>query len=165
MSDIPSPESRVPVPSPKSPVTNPSRHLPRTNFERAEGQLIKPDGSSIDIGLFKQRMPATGFAERSIKELAAQGSGERGLLRELVGAGRGAPFAPEDFQGLIATKQFTNGADAATVLCYLNPAYDGKQPGGCPTMYFRDTTAPLRDAKQHVLWVALEAGSGIARRA
>jgi len=28
----------------------------------------------------------------------------------------------------------TSGADAASVLCYLNPAYDGLQPGGCPTM-------------------------------
>ena len=28
-------------------------------------------------------------------------------------------------------------------------------------MYFRDGTAPIRDAKQHLLWVALEAGSGI----
>lgn len=28
----------------------------------------------------------------------------------------------------------TSGADAATVVCYLNPAYDGVQPGGCPTM-------------------------------
>ena len=28
----------------------------------------------------------------------------------------------------------TSGADAATVLCYLNPAFDGTQPGSCPTM-------------------------------
>lgn len=55
----------------------------------------------------------------------------------------------------------TSGADAASVLCYLNPAYDGHQPGGCPTMYFRDKTATLKDVKQHRLWVALEAGSGI----
>ncbi|KAL1499974.1 hypothetical protein AB1Y20_012653 [Prymnesium parvum] len=55
----------------------------------------------------------------------------------------------------------TSGADAASVVCYLHPAYDGKQPGGCPTMYFRDTTATMRDVRQHRLWVALEAGSGI----
>ena len=28
-------------------------------------------------------------------------------------------------------------------------------------MYFRDITATIKDAKQHKLWVALEAGSGI----
>jgi hypothetical protein len=28
-----------------------------------------------------------------------------------------------------------SGADAASVLCYLNPHFDGKQPGACPTMY------------------------------
>jgi hypothetical protein len=55
----------------------------------------------------------------------------------------------------------TSGADAASVLCYLNPAYDGLQPGGCPTMYFRDSTATITDLKQYRLWVALEAGSGI----
>ena len=27
----------------------------------------------------------------------------------------------------------TSGADAATVLCYLHPHYDGKQPGACPS--------------------------------
>lgn len=55
----------------------------------------------------------------------------------------------------------TSGADAATVLCYLEPRLDGKQPGGCPTMYFRDMTPTIRDVRQHRLWVALEAGSGI----
>ena len=54
-----------------------------------------------------------------------------------------------------------SGADAATSLCYLHPYYDGKQPGGCPTMYYRDVTATMQDIKQHTLWVALEAGSGI----
>jgi hypothetical protein len=55
----------------------------------------------------------------------------------------------------------TSGADAATVLCYLHPAFDGQQPGACPTMYFRDTTATMSDPAKHLLWVALEAGSGI----
>ena len=32
----------------------------------------------------------------------------------------------------------TSGADGATLVCYLHPAYDGKQQGGCPTLYFRD---------------------------
>ena len=43
----------------------------------------------------------------------------------------------------------TSGSDAATVLCYLEPAFDGKQPGACPTMYFRDETATLHDVKQY----------------
>lgn len=57
----------------------------------------------------------------------------------------------------------TTGADAATVLCYMNPAYDGKQPGACPTMYFRDSTASGLGwgVKEHEFWIALEAGSGI----
>ena len=55
----------------------------------------------------------------------------------------------------------TSGADAATVVCYLHPAYDGQQPGGCPTLYFRDRTAVIREVGQHTLWVALMAGSGI----
>ena len=55
----------------------------------------------------------------------------------------------------------TSGADAASVLCYLHPAYDGEQPGKCPTMYFRDMSRTIRDVKKHTLWVQLEAGSGI----
>lgn len=55
----------------------------------------------------------------------------------------------------------TTGADAATVLCYLHPFYDGRQPGGCPTMYFRDSTATMQVLQQHEMWVALEAGAGI----
>eukprot|EP00936_MAST-01D_sp_MAST-1D-sp1_P002167 g2167.t1 len=55
----------------------------------------------------------------------------------------------------------TSGADAATMLCYLHPHYDGRQPGACPTMYFRDATRTLTDTGQHRLWVALEAGAGI----
>ena len=39
----------------------------------------------------------------------------------------------------------TSGADAATVLCYLDPAFDGRQPAACPTMYFRDMTATIKD--------------------
>jgi len=54
-----------------------------------------------------------------------------------------------------------SGADAATVVCYLHPGLDGKQPGGCPTMYFRDTSATISDITQHRLWVTLEAASGI----
>lgn len=50
----------------------------------------------------------------------------------------------------------TSGADAATVLCYLDEAYDGNQPGACPTMYFRDATATISDIKQHTMWVTLE---------
>jgi len=54
-----------------------------------------------------------------------------------------------------------SGADGAIVVCYLHPGYDGKQPGGCPTMYFRDTSATMKDVKQHTMWVALETASGI----
>jgi hypothetical protein len=55
----------------------------------------------------------------------------------------------------------TSGADAATVLCYLNPAFDGKQPGGCPSMSSRDTTLTMTNVSHYRMWVALEAGSGI----
>ena len=54
-----------------------------------------------------------------------------------------------------------SGSDGATILCYLHPGYDGVQPGGCPTMYFRDVSATITNLSQHRLWVALEAGSGI----
>ena len=54
-----------------------------------------------------------------------------------------------------------SGADAASVLCYMHPYYDGQQPGACPSMYFRDTTATIPDIQQHRMWVALEAGSGV----
>ena len=33
-----------------------------------------------------------------------------------------------------------SGSDGATAVCYLYEAYDGQQPGGCPTMYFRDVS-------------------------
>jgi hypothetical protein len=39
--------------------------------------------------------------------------------------------------------------------------YDGRQPGGCPSMYFRDETATLHHVATHTMWVALEAGSGV----
>eukprot|EP01051_Picozoa_sp_SAG22_P000016 SAG22_NODE_1_length_62449_cov_158.689270_16_plen_461_part_00 len=54
-----------------------------------------------------------------------------------------------------------SGADAATVLCYNHPYYDGQQPGACPTMYFRDVTATIANLSQHQMWVALEAASGV----
>ena len=111
----------------------------RTNFECALGQLIKPDGLCIDIGLFTVdkacetygggflgrvqtplRMGAAPFASRSVSELAQQGSysdfDARGLLGALVGSGRRAPLSPEAFAKVLATKQFTNGADVDTVL-------------------------------------------------
>lgn len=55
----------------------------------------------------------------------------------------------------------TSGADAAAMVCYLHPAYDGLQPGGCPTLYYRDKTRVIREVRKHAMWVALEAGSGI----
>ena len=48
----------------------------------------------------------------------------------------------------LETLASTSGADAASVLCYLNPAYDGLQPGGCPTMCKGRDTNPGR-AKPH----------------
>jgi len=115
-----------------------------TNFERALGHLIKPDSLCIDIGLFTVdkacetyekhyvggptftplRIGETPFASRSVAELAQQGSYNysqsfdqcRGLLGALVGSGRRAPLSPEAFAALIATKQFTNGADAGMVI-------------------------------------------------
>ena len=55
----------------------------------------------------------------------------------------------------------TSGGDAATLVCYLHPAYDGLQPGACPTLYYRDKTRLLPEVGQHRMWVALEAGAGI----
>lgn len=55
----------------------------------------------------------------------------------------------------------SSGADGATVLCYLHPAYDGRQPGRCPTLYYRDTTATMTSVGAHRMWVMLEAASGI----
>ena len=37
----------------------------------------------------------------------------------------------------------TSGADAATVLCYLHPHYDGKQPGACASQFDPDPAAWL----------------------
>ena len=107
-----------------------------TSFERAEGELIKPDTRCIDIGLFtvdaafeKASKAARGeavriggapCAERTVSELARQGSyngvGNRGLLGDLVGARRGAPLSPEAFGEVLGTKTFTNDADAGGVL-------------------------------------------------
>ena len=39
--------------------------------------------------------------------------------------------------------------------------HERKQPGGCPTLYYRDKTATIRDLSQHRMWVALTAASGI----
>ena len=107
-----------------------------TNFERAEGQLLKPDGRSIDIGLFSVDKACEEYegysgkftptwavgrvADKSVGMLARQGSysgrDKRGLLGSLVSAGRRAPLSPEEFAAVLATKQFTNGADASTVV-------------------------------------------------
>ena len=110
----------------------------RCNFERAEAQLIKPDSLCIDLRGFTVdkaceeykdhrgrtlqplRIEAGRFAERSVDELAKQGSYHanyaRGLLGALVGSGRRAPLSPEAFATVLRTKRFTNGADADTVI-------------------------------------------------
>ena len=78
-----------------------------TCFERAEGQLIKPDALCIDIGLFSidkafkalrfdstpLRIGDAPFAERSVEELARQGSYRHSAVRGLLGDL--APLAPE----------------------------------------------------------------------
>ena len=107
-----------------------------TCFERAEGELIKPDSRCIDIGLFTVdaafekanevrdqkgvRIGGAPCAERTVEELARQGSysfdADRGLLGDLVGARRGAPLTPEAFGEVLGTKTFTNDADAGGVL-------------------------------------------------
>ena len=108
-----------------------------TNFERAEGQLLKPDGRSIDIGLFSVERACAEFmdprggaftpvwtsgrlADKTVDQIARQGSycnaEARGLLGALVGSGRRAPLSPEAFAAVLGTKQFTNGADAETVV-------------------------------------------------
>eukprot|EP01047_Picozoa_sp_COSAG01_P024676 COSAG01_NODE_1532_length_10007_cov_4.889842_1_plen_1018_part_00 len=65
-----------------------------------------------------------------------------------------------DASGLENTVSIS-GADSATILCYLHPHYDGRQPGACPSVYYRDTTATMTNLTQHQMWVALMAGSGI----
>ena len=122
--------------SPASP--SPHRYDSRgwCNFERAEGQLIKDQTLSIDIGRFTVDMacknhPLSGnstslrigeapFAQRTVSELAKQGSyihsGMRGMLGKLVGSGRKAPLAPAAFTEVLATScSFTNGADSEVV--------------------------------------------------
>ena len=103
------------------------------NFERAEGQLIKPDSFCIDIGLFTVdmaceeydvgtplRIGEVPFPQRTVIELGQQGSYwssfERGMLGKLVGSGRRAPVAPAAFAKVLATScSFTSGADSEVV--------------------------------------------------
>ena len=120
--------------SPASP--SPHRYDSRgwCNFERAEGQLIKPDGFCIDIGRFTVdmaceeyqfvgtplRIGEAPFAQRTVSELGQQGSyggsGDRVMLGKLVGSGRRAPLAPAAFAEVLATScSFTNGADSEVV--------------------------------------------------
>lgn len=83
--------------------------------------------------------------------------------------GQGFQSYHDDFQAAVLNGDASDleaaaansGADAASVLCYLHPHYDGKQPGECATMYFRDTSAVMADPAQHAMWVAMEAASGI----
>ena len=119
-----------------------------TNFERAEGQLIKPDSFCVDIGLFTVekayeatrhedyrgevtyglRIGEVPFAKKSVMELAAQGSysdgyWNRGLLGSLVSSRRDAPLSPDAFATVLSKKEFTNGADSGTVInLYRNTA-------------------------------------------
>jgi hypothetical protein len=108
-------------------------------FERALGQLIKAHTICIDIGRFSVdeackeyrkgggptygaslRIGGARFAERTVAELAKQGSYEssydRGMLGELVGAGRRAPLTPAAFAEVLRQKTFTSGADAEVVV-------------------------------------------------
>ena len=136
------PRPCVPLPTCPSllPLLPPNRYESRgwCNFERAEGQLIKPDGFCIDIGLFTVdlaceeyssygrsftplRIGTAPFAQRSVGELGKQGSyihsGIRGALGKLVGRGRRAPFSPDAFAEVLRTScTFTNGADSSVVV-------------------------------------------------
>ena len=60
------------------------------------------------------------FAKKSVRELAAQGSyrwsEDRGLLGSLVGSNRAPPLTPDAFATVLSKKEFTNGADSATVI-------------------------------------------------
>lgn len=56
------------------------------------------------------------FADRSVEELADQGSGDDGMLGVLARSSRRAPLAPEAMADLLRTKQFTSGADVEGVI-------------------------------------------------
>ena len=43
-------------------------------------------------------------------------SGNRGLLGSLVGSNRDPPLSPDAFATVLSKKEFTNGADSATVI-------------------------------------------------
>ena len=111
------------------------------SFERAVSQLIKPLLLSMDIGLFTidkaceayqigddtitpLRIGEVRFAERSVEELAQQGSfcnkfqDSLGMLERVTfhGVRARAPLSPEAFATALQTKTFTNGADSATVI-------------------------------------------------
>ena len=60
-----------------------------------------------------------------------------------VTRGDAAAVANGDASGLEDVAS-TSGADAAAMLCYLHPHYDGRQPGACPTMYFGTRRAAHR---------------------
>ena len=49
----------------------------------------------------------------------------------------------EDLSGIeeVVSK---SGADLATLVCYTHPGLDGKQPGACPTLYYRDRWRQLQ---------------------
>ena len=122
-------------------------------------------------------LPAWGAIMRRVKVLQPHvvHSGEGyGSWEEVIEAdadigGQGVGYYHEAMQQAVATHDMSNiedvasssGADGATVLCYLHPAYDGRQPGRCPTLYYRDTTATITDVVAHQTWVMLEAVSGI----
>eukprot|EP01052_Picozoa_sp_SAG31_P015000 SAG31_NODE_951_length_10810_cov_3.083652_4_plen_335_part_00 len=84
-------------------------------------------------------------------------------------AGQGEPTYHAAMQKAVLSADLSNleniarssGADTAILACYLHPGLDGQQPGGCPTMYYRDGTATLKNVRQHQMWVALEAASGV----
>ena len=138
---------------PASASDSPTTH--RTNFERAAGQLIKPDSFSVDIGLFTVekaheatkdyrgryglRIGEVPFAKKSVKELAAQGSychpGERGVLGKLVGRGRNPPLSPEAAEAMLRTKMCTNGSDTQLCIDIYRKAAT-KQLGSTPELSY-----------------------------
>ena len=89
-------------------------------------KIANVDGNLLETAAAKfvaakaQRIGEKLFAERTVGELARQGSfrsdRDSGMLGELVRNRRRAPLSPEAFAELISTKKFTNNADTSTVI-------------------------------------------------
>jgi len=112
-----------------APLTSQARHR-RCTFERLLATLMKRPEVILDLGRFTIDMACIGppralriggkpFADRSVSELAKQGSyidpQEAGVRGTLSVTGRCAPLSPESFDALLESKRFSISADVATV--------------------------------------------------